>query len=122
MEYCSDPLLRWNVWRAHRARGSGAGDSSVKTSLHLEEIRFQRRDQVKLLGYPSFAAMSMETKMAGSVENVMKMIDLLSEKGILISHKRKDLLHTFVTDVLLSEYFVWSFQQLSLPKRRNLMH
>lgn len=81
MEHCSDPLLRWNVWRAHRARGSSAGDSSLTTSLNLEEVRFQRRDQVKLLGYPNFAAMSMETKMAGSVENVMKMIDLLTEKG-----------------------------------------
>jgi Zn-dependent oligopeptidase len=34
-----------------------------------------------LLGYPSFAAMSMETKMAGSVGNVTKMIELLLEKG-----------------------------------------
>ena len=81
MEHCPDQLLRWNVWQAHRARGSSAGDSSLTTSLDLEEIRFQRRDQVKLLGYPTFAAMSMETKMAGSVDNVTKMIELLLEKG-----------------------------------------
>lgn len=84
MEHCSDPMLRWNVWRAHRARGSSSGDSSLTTSLHLEEVRFQRRDQVKLLGYASFADMSMETKMAGSVDNVKKMIDLLLEKGKFI--------------------------------------
>lgn len=88
MEHCSDPLLRWNVWRAHRSRGSNAGDSALSTGLHLEEIRFQRRDQVKMLGYPSFAAMSMETKMAGSVENVNKMIYLLLEKGKLCFVKR----------------------------------
>lgn len=82
MEHCPDPLLRWNVWRAHRTRGSGAGDKVLTTGLHLEEVRYQRRDQVKLLGYPSYAAMSMETKMAGSVDNVNKMIELLLEKGI----------------------------------------
>ena len=85
MEHCPDPLLRWNVWRAHRNRGSSAGDKALTTSLNLEEVRFQRRDQVKLLGYSNFAAMSMETKMAGSVENVNKMIELLLEKGICLS-------------------------------------
>lgn len=81
MEHCPDPLLRWNVWRAHRARGSGVDDKALSTSLHLEEVRFNRRDQVKILGYPSYAAMSMETKMAGSVDNVKTMIELLLEKG-----------------------------------------
>lgn len=81
MQYCPDSLLRWNVWKAYRSRGSPGQDKDLTTSLHLEEIRFARRDQVKLLGYSSFADMSMETKMAGSVKTVKKMIDSLAEMG-----------------------------------------
>lgn len=40
-----------------------------------------RSEQAKLLGYENFAQMSMETKMAGSVENVMSMITSLLAKG-----------------------------------------
>ena len=36
---------------------------------------FARKDIAQLLGYENFAQMSMETKMAGSVENVMHMIE-----------------------------------------------
>ena len=81
MEHCPDPLLRWNVWRAFRSRGSPGQNKELSTSFNLEEIRFQRRDQAKLLGYGSFADISMETKMAGSVQNVNKMIEDLMEKG-----------------------------------------
>lgn len=81
MQYCPDSLLRWNVWKAHRSRGSPGQNKDVTTSLHLEEIRFARRDQVKLLGYSSFADMSMETKMAGSINTVKNMIESLAEKG-----------------------------------------
>lgn len=46
-----------------------------------------RREQARLLGYENFGQMSMETKMAGSVENVLSMITSLLAKGkhILLS-------------------------------------
>ena len=81
MQHCPDSLLRWNVWKAYRSRGSPGQNKDLTTSLHLEEIRFARRDQVKLLGYASFADMSMETKMAGSVKTVKNMINSLAELG-----------------------------------------
>ena len=34
-----------------------------------------RRDLAKLLGFENFAEMSMETRMAGSVKNVLNMIE-----------------------------------------------
>ena len=95
MEHCPDALLRWNVWRAHRARGSNAGDSQLSTSLHLEEVRYHRRDQVKVLGYATYADMSMATKMAGSVQNVRKMLDLLLDKALPARKKELDDLQEF---------------------------
>uniref|UniRef100_A0A1B0CDE1 oligopeptidase A n=1 Tax=Lutzomyia longipalpis TaxID=7200 RepID=A0A1B0CDE1_LUTLO len=81
LEYCPDRTMRWNVWQAQTRRNSNFGEKSLETSTHIEEIRFLRRDQAKLLGYESFVDMSMETKMAGSKENVTKMLEALREKA-----------------------------------------
>lgn len=79
MEYCPDRTLRWNVWNALVSRGSGYGDKQLRTSLHLEEIRFLRHTQARVLGFDNYAEMSMETKMAGSVGNVQQMLKELLE-------------------------------------------
>lgn len=42
-----------------------------------------RGEQARLLGYRNFAHMSMETKMAGSVDNVLSMITSLLAQGML---------------------------------------
>ena len=42
---------------------------------------FFRRDLAKILGYESYAHVSMETKVAGSVENVQNILDSFLEKG-----------------------------------------
>ena len=81
MEHCPDRDIRWNVWSASRSMCSPGQNKEVSNSLHLEEIRFQRRDQAKILGYPTYVDMSMETKMAGSVASVQLMINSLLEKG-----------------------------------------
>ena len=100
LQHCPDPELRQNVWWASRTMCSPGQNKEVTTSLNLEEIRFQRREQAKLLGYATYADLSMETKMAGSVDAVRRMIDVLLEKGERTSkpfqenyedlHKKKD--------------------------------
>uniref|UniRef100_U5EY96 Putative oligopeptidase n=1 Tax=Corethrella appendiculata TaxID=1370023 RepID=U5EY96_9DIPT len=77
LEYCPDRTLRWNIWQADTRKCSGYNDKSLDNSVHLEEIRSFRNRQAKLLGYDNFAKMSMETKMAGSVENVKKFLENL---------------------------------------------
>lgn len=42
---------------------------------------FCRDDEAKLLGYPTYAHLSMETKMAGSLQSVENMLDFLLKKG-----------------------------------------
>lgn len=77
MQYCPDRSLRWNAWQAHVQRCSGYGNKDLETSTHLERIRGLRSEQAKLLGFETFVDMSMETKMAGSVENVNNVLDSL---------------------------------------------
>lgn len=80
MEYCEDRLERWNVWRAFNSRGS-RNDKILSCSLEIEEMRDLRNNQAKLLGYETFADMSMETKMANSIQNVFSMITTIHTKS-----------------------------------------
>lgn len=58
--------------------------SLLKLYFHIHKMNLSsssRAEQATLLGYKDFAHMSMETKMAGSVENVLSMITSLLAKG-----------------------------------------
>lgn len=79
LEYCPVRDIRWNIWQAIVSRGSAYRLQELETSVHLEEIRSLRQSIAKTLGYKSFVEMSMETKMAGSKENVQNMLDTLLE-------------------------------------------
>lgn len=48
----------------------------------MKDIRQHRLDQALTLGYYNYAEMSMETKMAGTVENVHSMIASLYGPGM----------------------------------------
>ncbi|XP_076290376.1 uncharacterized protein LOC143213909 isoform X1 [Lasioglossum baleicum] len=79
MEYCPDHSLRWKVWEADVIKASVLQDRMVQTSTLLEEIRYQRKRRAQLLGYKTYVDLSMETKMAGNVENVYHTLDTLLE-------------------------------------------
>lgn len=79
LEYCPVREIRWNIWQAIVSRGSAFRVKELETSVHLEEIRLLRRNIAETLGYKTFVDMSMETKMAGSLENVQNTLDTLLE-------------------------------------------
>lgn len=81
LEYCSDRTLRWNAWNAYNNRASvHFTDRNLGNHKLIEQLCNYRRDMAQMLGYENFAEMSMETKMAGSVENVINMIETLKGK------------------------------------------
>ncbi|XP_037798233.1 oligopeptidase A-like [Penaeus monodon] len=98
LEYCPLTELRRNTYRAFNMRASNHISKDVNNSLHLEEIRSLRSEQAKILGYENFAQMSMETKMAGSVENVMSMITSLLAKARKAQDKEIASLQEFAED------------------------
>lgn len=81
MEYCPDRMLRWNLWQAYNSRASPLVDPKISNSLHIEEIRSARKKMAQTLGFENYAELSMQTKMAGSIENVKSMINTLHSKS-----------------------------------------
>ncbi|XP_058836406.1 uncharacterized protein LOC131692984 [Topomyia yanbarensis] len=79
LEYCPDRTQRWNVWQADTRKCSTYTDKELENSNHLEEIRSLRKRHAKLIGFESFAHMSMQTKMVGSVEQLQGTLDELHQ-------------------------------------------
>lgn len=98
MEYCPDADLRWNVWQAQVTRASGYAEKSLENSTHIEEIRFLRKEQARLLGYETFAQMSMETKMAGNVDNIKNTLGVLLERALPAQHYELESLQDFAAE------------------------
>ena len=81
MSYCPDRNVRWNTHLGDVQRGGKTQDIYLAVQNHVKLIRQYRFDQAITLGYNNFAEFSMETKMAGSIENVQTMISTLQNKA-----------------------------------------
>ncbi|KAL0104928.1 hypothetical protein PUN28_016522 [Cardiocondyla obscurior] len=77
MEYCPDRDLRASIWDADVIRCSNYQERSVQASVTLEELRGRRTEQAQRLGFKNYAEMSMETKMAGNLENLHNTFEIL---------------------------------------------
>ncbi|KAG7384056.1 hypothetical protein PHYPSEUDO_003026 [Phytophthora pseudosyringae] len=83
MKYSANRSLRETLYRAYATRASGESFDNEGIIIELLEIRQQI---AKLLGFNSFAEVSISKKMAPSVEEVEKMHTDLREKCIAIAH------------------------------------
>lgn len=98
MMYCPSRELRWNTWQAQMQRCSTYSHKELESGVHLEKIRALKQDQAKFLGYDSYVDMSMETKMAGSLENVNNVFNVLYENARPVQEQELELLQSFAKE------------------------
>ncbi|MFP1872741.1 oligopeptidase A [Lonsdalea quercina] len=78
MTYCSNAVLREEMYRAYATRASDQGPNAGKwdnTEVMAEKMAL-RHEQAQLLGYSSYADKSLVTKMA---ENPQQVLDFLTD-------------------------------------------
>lgn len=81
IEHCPNRAFRWKIWDTNVIKASLLHDKSVQTSTTLEDIRQKRNQEAELLGYKSFADLSIETKMATSVQEIYSVFNNLLATG-----------------------------------------
>ncbi|MEI7967357.1 MAG: M3 family metallopeptidase [Betaproteobacteria bacterium] len=74
MQYADNRLLRERMYRAYTTRASDLGDPRLDNSGVISEILALRAEQAALLGYSSFADVSLVPKMAKSPEQVLSFL------------------------------------------------
>ena len=73
-QHATDRSLREEMFRAFRARGTGADFDNLPV---LSEILTLRQEQANLVGFETYADMSLDAKMASSTQAVWQLLDQL---------------------------------------------
>ena len=81
MQYAENRVLRANLYRANAIRASEFGQPEWDNTALIDRILQLRRESARLLGYESFAAVSLVPKMARSPAEVLAFLRELALKA-----------------------------------------
>ena len=83
MTYCENRTLREEMYHAYATRASEQGPNAGKwdNSKVMEEILTLRVELAKLLGFDTYTALSLATKMAENPQQVLDFLDNLAERA-----------------------------------------
>ncbi|WP_396588101.1 oligopeptidase A [Bermanella sp. R86510] len=97
MTYCDNADLRQEMYTAFNTRASDQGPQAGEfdNSALMDEILALRHELAQLLGYQSYAHLSLADKMADSPEQVMQFLNDLADKSHAQAQKEYDELVEF---------------------------
>ncbi|KAL3876262.1 hypothetical protein ACJMK2_034130 [Sinanodonta woodiana] len=122
LQTCSNRHMRWNAWQAFNNISSHLyATQYLNNQKSLDDIRSFRSQIARMLGYEHFAQMSMETKMAGSVDNVVNMLESLRLSLYPIAQEELASLNDFARDAGLYEHIqMWDVAYYSMIQNEQL--
>lgn len=90
MTHCENRDLRKELYVAYNTRSSEIGPNAGKwdNAKVMEEILSLRYKEAKLLGFESYAHLSLATKMADTPETVINFLEDLA-KSLMLKVKKK---------------------------------
>ena len=92
MSHAKDRVLREKLYKSFVSRAS---DGDKNNNLIIQEILSLRTKQAKLLGYESWADLSLTTKMASKIKNVETLLEELREPAFKTAKKELHSLNIF---------------------------
>ncbi len=89
MTYADNRQLRYDIHHAFvtRASDQGTGNKSWDNAQIMDEILALRHEQAQLLGYDSYAHLSLATKMAEKPEDVLDFLNQLASRSLPMAKK-----------------------------------
>ena len=83
ISYADNRALRQQIYEAFTSRASDIGitDEKFDNAKIMEDILVKRQEKSVLLGFPNYADYSLETKMAGSTEQVIEFLNDLAQRS-----------------------------------------
>lgn len=113
MTYADDLSLRREVYEAFATRASDCGPDAGKwdNTAIMEDLLRLRHEKAGILGFENFAELSLSTKMAGSVEEVIGFLTDLAERSLPVARKDLDDLRGFAS----REYGVETLDVWDIP-------
>ena len=100
MQYAKSRSLRDTLYRAYSTRASDQGDAKFDNSAHIESITALRAEEAGLLGFNSYAELSLVPKMAQSPTQVFEFIRDIAQRARPFAERDFAELKTFAASEL----------------------
>jgi oligopeptidase A len=100
MKYADHHGLRERMYRAYVTRASELGAPEWDNTANMRRILELRQELARLLGYRSYAEVSLATKMAGSAEEVLAFLDDLARRARPFAERDMEELRAFAREEL----------------------
>ena len=108
MQYASDRALREQMYRAYVTRASELGPAEQDNSAAMIEQLQLRQEEAALLGMPTFADLSVASKMARSPQEVLDFLRDLAQRALPHGRREAESLREFArTSLALEELQAW---------------
>ncbi|WP_305806493.1 M3 family metallopeptidase [Stenotrophomonas sp. YIM B06876] len=98
--YADNRALREQLYRASAIRASEFGDAALDNSSTINRILALRAELAALLGFDSYAAYSIATKMADHPSQVLAFLQDLADRAKPYAQRDREELETFARDAL----------------------
>jgi oligopeptidase A len=100
MQYADHQGLRERMYRAYMTRASEFGRKEWDNTAIVRRILELREEAAELLGYPSYADVSLATKMAASPREVLDFLDDLARRSKPFAERDMEEVRAFARDSL----------------------
>jgi oligopeptidase A len=107
MQYADDRALRETLYRESTTRASEFGKPEWDNTALIARIVELRRAQAELLGYRSYAEVSLVPKMAASPAEVLRFLDDLAQRARPFAERDAAELREFAQELGLSDLQAW---------------
>jgi oligopeptidase A len=100
MQYADNRALRERMYRAYTTRAAELGNADWNNTPLIDEILALRRQAARLLGFNSYAELSLTPKMAESPQQVIAFLDDLARRAKPFAQRDYDELARFAREQL----------------------
>jgi oligopeptidase A len=108
MQYADNRALRERLYRAYATRASETGKADFDNTPLMTQILKLRAEEAQMLGFASFAELSLATKMATSPQQVMEFLRELAQRARPFAERDLEELREFAKSQLgLAELQSW---------------
>ncbi|HUP97034.1 MAG TPA: M3 family metallopeptidase, partial [Usitatibacter sp.] len=120
MQYADDAGLRERMYRANVTRASEFGKPEWNNAANMRRILELRQELARLLGYASYAEVSLEPKMAGSPQEVLDFLVDLARRAKPFAERDMQALRDFARAELgLDDVSAWDTAYVSEKLRQR---
>ncbi len=119
LQYCENRNLRELLYRAYATRASEFGKSDWDNTPLIKEILKLRREAAQLLGYKSYAEMSLATKMADTPAEVTSFLDGLAQRAKPFAKSDMQELTQYASKLGINEMQAWDIAFVSEKLRED---